>query len=125
MDTNKVQKELIFELMLFVTGLILVLILFTKPLLLTILLLGCWLFGLRNWYRDHDVYFFLFGMIIGPLVEILGVSAGVWEFTKPGIFGIPLWSPFVWGYAIMLVKRHAEIYLNIEMKVNGKAKRRK
>ena len=68
------------------------------------------------WHTKHDAYFFVTGAIIGPLGEIICISSGVWSYVNPSFLGIPLWLPFAWGFATMLIKRIAETLVRIEKK---------
>lgn len=56
----------------------------------------------------NDVYFPVFGFVFGPLAEMLSISQGGWSYTHPDFMGIPVWLPFGWGLAVLLVKRLAE-----------------
>lgn len=40
---------------------------------------------------------------VGPLTEATAVSAGVWRYELPDFFGLPLWLPFLWGAASIVI----------------------
>lgn len=42
------------------------------------------------------VLFVLSGMI-GSLMESAMIANGVWFYTQPFFFNLPLWLPFLWG----------------------------
>ncbi len=54
-------------------------------------------------YLKTRRYFFgyLFGFVLGPVSEILLIHRGAWAYTEPGLFGVPLWLPFLWGAAVV------------------------
>lgn len=114
--TKKNKQELIFEIALFVGGMISISLFFMNNLLLTFLLMFAWALGIKKWHKKHDVVFFITGAIIGPLGEILCIYFGVWQYANPSFLGIPVWLPFAWGLATMLIKRIAETVVKIEMK---------
>jgi hypothetical protein len=82
--------------------------LYTTPYLLAGILLGLTIVTLFVDRGPNDIYFPVFGFVFGPMAEILSVSQGGWTYTHPDIFGIPIWLPFGWGLAVLLVKRLAE-----------------
>ena len=114
--TKKVEKELVFEIILFSAGIAAISLFYKNNLLLTVLLILAWLIGIKFWHKKHDIYFLLAGAIIGPLGEIVCIHFGAWQYANPTFLGIPIWLPFVWGLAVVLIKRFAEIFIKIETK---------
>ena len=114
--TKKIEKELIYEVLLFCIGVLLISFYYTNDLLLTFLLVLVWLIGIIFWHKKHDVYFFIIGSICGPIGEIVSIHFGAWSYTNPMFLGIPLWLPFGWGLVTVLIKRIAETFVKIEMK---------
>lgn len=116
MLTKRLEKELFLEIFLFAGGIATIILFFNHNVLLTFLLLFIWSIGIKFWHKKHDVYFFVTGAIIGPSAEIICISFGVWQYTNPTFLGIPLWLPFAWGFATMVIKRISETFVKIEMK---------
>ena len=114
--TRKIEKELIFEFILFCAGILAISLFYTNNFLLTVLLIISWLIGIGGWHKKHDIYFLLTGAIIGPIGEIICIYFGVWRYTNPTFLGIPIWLPLVWGLATILIKRIAEVFVKIEKK---------
>lgn len=114
--TEKIEKELILEFILFCCGIASISLFFKNNLLLTALLILAWSIGIKFWHKKHDIYFFVIGAIVGPMAEIICIHFGVWQYVNPTILGIPIWLPFAWGLATMLIKRIAETFVKIEMK---------
>jgi len=57
-------------------------------------------------YQSKDYLFFVFGFIIMIASEYLFVSTGVEIFVRNTLFGLmPLWLPFLWAYAFVVMKR--------------------
>lgn len=52
-----------------------------------------------------DIFLFIAISIIGPLSESVMISAGAWFYATPHILGFPIWLPFLWGNAALLIKR--------------------
>lgn len=114
--TKKLEKELLYELIIFFAGIAAISLLFNHNILLSLVLIAIWTIGIKFWHKIHDIYFFIIGGIIGPTAEVICVYFGVWSYQNPTFLGIPLWLPFAWGFATMLIKRIAETFVKIEMK---------
>lgn len=116
MIQKKLEKQLMFDIFLFVIGVFLIVVFYENTVLLAVLLFVAWSFALKFWHKKHDAYFFIVGAIIGTIGEIVAVSFGVWQYANPSFLGIPLWLPLAWGLGVVLIKRIAEIFVKIEMK---------
>lgn len=114
--TKKIEKELIFEFILYCAGIASISLFFQNNLLLLVLLIMAWTIGIMVWHKKHDVIFFVVGAIVGTIGEIVCIHFGAWRYTNPTFLGVPIWLPFAWGLAIMLIKRIAETFVKIEMK---------
>lgn len=114
--TKRVKKELLFDAVLFTVGMSFISLFYKENLLLTALLIATWATGVKFWHTRHDIYFFVTGAIVGPLAEILCINFGAWQYTNPTFLGIPVWLPFAWGLATMLIKHIAETFVKIEMR---------
>jgi hypothetical protein len=111
--TKKIEKELIFEILLFAFGIAAISLFFRNNLILTPILLLAWIIGMVFWHKKNDILFFVTGAIIGPVGEIVCIYFGVWQYANPTFLGIPIWLPFAWGLATMLIKRIAETLIKI------------
>ncbi len=57
-------------------------------------------------YQQKDYLFFIFGFLIMIISEYFFVSTGVETFVRNSLFGLmPLWLPFLWAYAFVVMKR--------------------
>jgi len=50
------------------------------------------------WFDKVGLKIFLFCTIGGAVTEIVCIKSGIWYYMNP-TWLIPLWLPFVWGYA--------------------------
>ncbi len=116
MLAKRLEKELFFDIALFAVGIAFISLFYMNNILLLLLLILLCVFGLKFWYKKHDTYFFVSGAIIGPIGEIVAIHFGAWYYTNPTVLGIPVWLPIVWGLAVVLIKRAAEIFVKIESK---------
>lgn len=107
---------MLFDTLLFIISILLIVAFYQNNILLTLLLLAEWVFGLKFWHKKHDAYFFVIGAITGPLGEIVAIIFGVWQYANPTFLGIPMWLPFAWGLAVVMIKRVAEIFVKISLK---------
>ena len=111
---NKVEKELVYEIALFLVTIASISFLYMESPLLTGLLILAMLIGGKMWYNRNDVYYFVSGALVGSIAEIICIHFGAWRYTNPTIFGIPIWLPLAWGVATVLIIRFAETLLKID-----------
>jgi hypothetical protein len=56
--------------------------------------------------QRNDLVIFIFGFCIMIVSEFFFINTGVENFNRLSLFGImPLWLPFLWGYAFVAIKR--------------------
>lgn len=61
-------------------------------------------------HEPNDLLFLIFGFIIMTLSEFLFLNTGVETFNRISFLNImPLWLPFLWGYAFVIIKRCIKI----------------
>ena len=85
---------------------------FTNDYLLTAIYVVIIAISLMFKYEKKDYLFLILGFLIMIISEYFFVSTGVETFTRNSLFGImPLWLPFLWAYAFVIIKR-AVIILN-------------
>jgi hypothetical protein len=94
--------ELTAESALFVAGTVAIVLLHDHALLLSAVLLVLAV-GIIALWREKSLPVYIVGAIAGPGAEVFGVQAGAWKYAAPAFLGIPLWLPFAWGYAAILV----------------------
>jgi len=77
---------------------------------LTIAYLIIILLSLLIKYEKKDIIFFIFGFIIMIFSEYFFIKTGVETFNRISLFGtMPLWLPFLWAYAFVIIKRAINI----------------
>lgn len=112
---TKIEKELVYEIALFLVTIASISFLYMEWPLLTGLLVVAMLVGGKVWYDRNDVYYFVSGAFVGSIAEIICVYFGAWRYTNPTIFGIPIWLPIAWGVATVLIIRFAETLVKIDI----------
>ena len=56
--------------------------------------------------ESKDFLFLVFGFFIMIISEYIFTSTGVETFNRASLFGLmPIWLPFLWGYAFVAMKR--------------------
>jgi hypothetical protein len=61
--------------------------------------------------RDRlDVAIYLSGFCFGPLADWICVRAGAWTYSGSPR-SLPLWLPFAWGIAVLLITRTARAFV--------------
>ena len=64
-----------------------------------------------RWHAASDIVFYAVAFVLGPLGEFLATVFGAWSYARPFYF-IPIWLPFLWGIAILVVKNLSETLLS-------------
>lgn len=75
--------------LLFIVEISLISVLYMSNILLTVLMLLLLVAVLIFWHSEHDIYFFVFGAIIGSVGEVIAVYFGAWQYTNPLSRGYP------------------------------------
>jgi hypothetical protein len=55
----------------------------------------------------HAVALYAVGAVLGPGGEMIAMSTGTWRYAEPDFLGIPMWLPFGWGVAAVVIGRIA------------------
>jgi hypothetical protein len=106
------KKNLGIEIAVYVLCLSLASFLWRRPLALLLGLVAISVFMLHRWHGRADLFFYGTGFVLGPLGEAMAVYFGAWRYAKPQ-FLIPVWLPFLWGIASLLVKRLCDTFLKM------------
>jgi hypothetical protein len=81
-------------------------LLWQQPLVTTGLLVvvAAGMFAVEGIHPAWKVY--LAGFCIGPLSEMLCIYTGAWAYAQTPVYSVvPLWLPFLWGVASLLLYR--------------------
>ena len=111
---SKIEKELIYEIALFLVSVASISFLYMDVSLLVGILLISLLVGGKIWYNRNDIYYFISGALIGPAADIICIRFGAWSYTNPTFFGIPVWLPIAWGAATVLIMRFAVTLVKLD-----------
>ena len=104
---NKINKSII-ELLPIILGLILIIFLRTELEIFTIVFLII-LLSFKLKYHQGEIYLFLFGFIIGIILEFFGNMLLGQRWAEASFFSIPIWLPFAWGYGFIIIRRIGNI----------------
>ena len=110
---TKIKTEVVSEIFLYVATVFAIILLYESNIFLTAVLLLLWFIGLRIWPKN-SLYYLLAGAIIGPVGEIICIYFGVWQYANSSFMGIPLWLPFGWGLAFMIIKRVTDLTIKLK-----------
>ena len=78
-------------------------LLWKYPYLLFFLLLAIAVFALWGAKKEELLVFFL-ATFWGLALDVVGVSFGVGTYTNAQLWGVPLWTPLLWGLAALFIK---------------------
>ena len=101
------KKELGIELGIYVICISLTSFLWEKPIILAFCCLFISILMIYKWHDKIDLVIYFVGFILCPLGELVVVYFGAWEYSKP-LYLIPIWIPFLWGIAALLIKKLSE-----------------
>lgn len=109
------KKELLFEIFIYLACVLLAGFLWKKPLILALFYLVISMIMLAKWHTYKDILYFIGGFILGPIGEMAAVYLGAWQYSKP-LYLIPLWLPFLWGIAVLLLIKTTETIMELKKK---------
>jgi hypothetical protein len=75
------------------------------PYLLLLGLLFIVLVRLIFFHEIFDWVYFIFGACLGPTMEIILTSFGLYHFSEPDFLGMPYWLPVFWGNVALAIRR--------------------
>lgn len=96
---KKEWKNILFNTLFAALTLIIVIIVYKKVLLTSILLAIISVVGLIKWKSKITLIVFILGAIWGPFSEAIARYFGVWNYSISSVFNIPIWLLLVWGNA--------------------------
>ncbi|MCP4672201.1 MAG: hypothetical protein GY857_12945 [Desulfobacula sp.] len=47
-------------------------------------------------HRAYDIYFGLYALVLGFIVELFGISTDLWVYPDPDFLGMPFWFATMW-----------------------------
>src|SRR5204863_8970582 len=56
-------------------------------------------------HERRDLFYALYALALGFIVEIFGVSEGLWSYPAPDFLGMPFWSATMWISVGLLGRR--------------------
>lgn len=104
---RSIKFGLIRDLFIFWFVIFLVVLCWTNNILVTAILIAAYWIRYYFWPDKEDLVLYVGGAILGPIAEIIATKVGIWHYTLPTFFNIPLWLPFAWGFAAVLILRIA------------------
>lgn len=117
MKNKKLMTYMVINLLSILT-LIFVILLFEKNFILTFLLILIGLVMLFILKSLKKVTIFFSCGIMGAISEIIAVSNGVWTYSNPNSFGIPLWLIPLWGIAAIFMINFQEQLSQLKITYN-------
>ncbi|MFC1627042.1 hypothetical protein ACFL18_00610 [Patescibacteria group bacterium] len=107
----KQRQEIIRDLVIIILSLIFFILFWRNNLLAFFTLLAIYIVRSRFWYKSGDHTVYIVGALLGTVTEAIAVNSGIWQYTNPTLFKIPLWLPAVWGLASVLIIRIAQCFI--------------
>ncbi|MBN2042384.1 MAG: hypothetical protein JW754_01105 [Candidatus Aenigmarchaeota archaeon] len=112
--TERIKKEILFELFIFWTGITFACLLFWNNYIVLAFLF--FLSGVTIYVqkKKYDILFYFTAVLVGSSAEIICVNFGAWSYTNPMFLGVPVWIALGWGLVLLLVKRMSETFVKME-----------
>ena len=105
--STRLSKDLATTLAAFCTLVASVSLLWRYNWLLFVVALAQSIVGLILWHDRLDVSFFLIIGVLGSAAELVFVRFGVWQYSNPTFFGMPVWFPLAFGTTGLIGSRLA------------------
>ncbi|MEE9270479.1 MAG: DUF2878 family protein [Candidatus Krumholzibacteria bacterium] len=102
------KTELLIEALIYVAAVALAGYLWTRPLVLLLCYVVISIVMLRRWHTRSDVVFYSVAFVFGAAADVVAVHRGAWEYASTPL--IPVWLPFLWGIAALLLKKISETF---------------
>jgi hypothetical protein len=106
------KKELLFAAFIYVVCVALASFVWHRPAVLLISFLVASGLALYRWHTKADVVFYLVALVFGTVADFVAVAFGAWEYTNSSL--VPVWLPFLWGIAGLLLKRITETLTSVD-----------
>jgi hypothetical protein len=68
---------------------------------------GSTLLLLAFFHAPADIGFAVYSLILGFIIELFGVSTGLWSYPAPDFLGMPFWFATMWASVGILARRFA------------------
>ena len=91
----------------YVIAVSLIILLWQNPVILALCFFSISLLMLLKWHTKSDLLLYFIAFALGPIAEVILVYSGVWKYSEP-VFFIPVWLPFAWGIAMLIIKKLSE-----------------
>jgi hypothetical protein len=102
---KRLLKAFLYSCSLSLLSLLVVSFFWKEPLLLTFLMVLVSAIMLIVWRKKEDLYLYTIVGLTGALAEAVAIAFGAWTYTLPTAIGIPIWLPFLWGIAGVVIKK--------------------
>jgi hypothetical protein len=104
---KNILSELLLEIAVFLSAVILIVLFWGNNLLLSALLIGLLLLANQFWYKKYDYVIYIAAIALGSMLDLTASHFGIWEFTNPSFLNLPLWLPMGWVLgAITILKTY-------------------
>lgn len=97
----------------YVIAVSLISLLWQSPVILALCFISISLLMLLKWHAKSDLLLYFLAFTLGPIAEMILVYIGVWKYAEP-VFFIPIWLPFAWGIAMLIIKKLSEALVEKE-----------
>ncbi|MFC1687486.1 hypothetical protein ACFL0L_02815 [Patescibacteria group bacterium] len=107
------KKTLAIELVLFITVVTSFMLFWESTLLASGLIFLIVIIGFIFFHSKEDIVFFVIGMILGTVGEIICTHFNIWTYFNPSLLGVTLWVPMVWGFAFLFARRIRDTFFKL------------
>ncbi|MBI4452288.1 hypothetical protein HY637_02580 [Candidatus Woesearchaeota archaeon] len=94
---DKIKKDIFIGFLIYALNILLLYYLWQKNIALTLTLIVISAFVLLKWADQEERVVYFASFILGPIIDLILVPAGIWKYGNPTILEAPLWLPFTYG----------------------------
>ncbi len=91
------HKEGVFNALFVLANIIVVVLLYKNILLTNVLVIILAVIALWHWKSKRTLFVFIIVGILGPLIEMICIKSGVWQYSFTNLYNIPIWLFVIWG----------------------------
>src|SRR3989338_4708690 len=102
---NEPKKDFLIGILTFIFYITMSYYLWMNNILLTVTLGMVSILILFKWANLEEKFIYFISFLLGPIIDLVIVPIGIWTYGNPTVFMVPMWLPFTYGLAgVLLIK---------------------
>ena len=113
-ERERSLKHLFLEILIIILLVADIVLFYNSQIVSSVIMIALVIFTFIFFHTKKDIAFYVVGLILATAGELVCVKFGVWVNVNPLFWGIPLWSPVVWGLAFLIINRLRNTIFKLE-----------